>query len=53
MTFVARAILGWRPQGDNGQTKRNVSTAGIVETLNSLTAVQQAEALQSIENRLY
>lgn len=52
MTFVARAILGWRPQGDNGQTKRNVSTAGIVETLNSLTAVQQAEELQAIENTL-
>jgi hypothetical protein len=50
MTFVARAILGWRPlQIPNGSESYNINQNDIVERLNALTAVQQAQALQNIE----
>lgn len=51
MTFVARAILGWRPiQIGAGAETANISNNDIVARLNRLTAVEQAEALQNIEN---
>lgn len=56
MTFVARAILGWRPlrvgRGKKDGTSysiTNEASQDIVNRLNRLTAVQQAETLQDIE----
>lgn len=50
MTFVARAILGWRPaQLKAGNGTVTIENTGIVERLQRLTAVQQAQALQTIE----
>ena len=49
MTFVARAILGWRPNGDKGSQQRRLSTGGVVASLQALTAVQQASELVDIE----
>lgn len=46
MTFVARAILGWRPISQEGG---NVNVNGVVNQLNRLTAVQQASLLQAAE----
>ena len=46
MTFVARAILGWRPlfrAVADGPIKYHVDNSDIVERLRKLTAVQQAE----------
>ena len=45
MTFVARAILGWRPVSSStaGSADRNISDSDIASRLRSLTAVQQAE----------
>lgn len=50
MTFVARAILGWRPisqQGGNVNVK-----ADVLSQINNLTAVQQAELAQSLPFRV-
>lgn len=46
MTFVARAILGWRPISQAGGTL-NVKT-DVLNQLNSITAVRQAELAQSL-----
>lgn len=40
MTFVARAILPWRPISNQGQ----FNTKSVIRQLNELTAVRQAEA---------
>lgn len=53
MTFVARAILGWTPiKIAAGATEANLTSDvynGIIDRLNNLTAVQQAEQLQNLE----
>jgi hypothetical protein len=46
MTFVARAIIGWRPISENGG---RVSSAGVLEQVNSLTAVQQANLASQLQ----
>ena len=49
MTFVARAIIGWRPivvTGDSG----NASNTDILSRINKLAAVRQVEAFQAIDN---
>jgi hypothetical protein len=46
MTFVARAIVGWRPISQSGG---KVSTSNVVNQLNRLTAVQQASLLKQAE----
>ena len=43
MTFVARAIIGWRPISQEGG---RVSSAGVLAQVNSLTAIQQASIAQ-------
>jgi hypothetical protein len=45
MTFVARAIVPWRPVSDNGSFRAQ----GVLDQLNKLTAVQQAEAYSQFE----
>jgi len=45
MTFVARAILGWKPISHFGG---NVNTQGVLDQMNSLTAVKQANLAQSL-----
>jgi hypothetical protein len=50
MTFVARAILGWRPiKVPSGSTRYNLDNGDIVDRINKLTVVQQAEDLQRLE----
>jgi len=53
MTFVARAIVGWRPlqvgRGSKDGTSFNITETDILSRLNRLTAVQQAENLVNIE----
>lgn len=49
MTFVARAILGWRPVQQFGG-RLNVK-ADVLSQINNLTAVQQAELAQSLPFR--
>jgi len=50
MTFVARAILGWKPIArlskdvDSGV----VGGTGIIDRINSLTAIRQAELAQEV-----
>jgi len=46
MTFVARAILGWGPISQGGG-RVNIK-ADVLNQINSLTAVQQAELTQSL-----
>jgi hypothetical protein len=54
MTFVARAILGWRPLGRLSKTGRNayssetIGSTNILERLNTLTAIKQAELTQQL-----
>lgn len=50
MTFVARAILGWRPlfRAKKGDAEYNVNASEIVNKLNALTAVQQASDYVSL-----
>jgi hypothetical protein len=49
MTFVARAILGWKPLGRLSKTGRSayssetIGSTNILERLNTLTAIKQAE----------
>lgn len=49
MTFVARAILGWRPMVLNSTF--NISDEDIMKRLNDLTVVQQAAALVELETK--
>jgi hypothetical protein len=50
MTFVARAILGWRPIGVGSKgDSYNITTDDVVSRVNALTAVKQAELLQGLE----
>lgn len=46
MTFVARAIIPWKPISDNGA----FSAGSVLQQLNSLTAVRQAEAYGDYNN---
>jgi len=46
MTFVARAIVGWRPISQNGG---KVNSDNVLTQLNRLTAVQQASLLNAAE----
>lgn len=51
MTFVARAILGWRPVTNS---RGKVTTDDVVNQLNNLTAVQQARAYEyTVGSRSY
>lgn len=53
MTFVARAIIGWRPlqvgRGAKDGTTFNINETDILQRLNRLTAVQQAQDLVGLE----
>lgn len=53
MTFVARAILGWKPlqrlsKTDRGLQGETIGSTNILERLNTLTAVRQAELTQRL-----
>jgi hypothetical protein len=56
MTFVARSILGWRPLGrlpkSNAAIGQSyaIGSTNILERLNTLTAVKQAELTASLPN---
>lgn len=54
MTFVARSILGWRPQGKatKGSTKFNVNNTDVVSRINDLTVVKQAEDALRVSEQL-
>ncbi len=43
MTFVARAIIGWRPISNRGGP---IKTGDVIKQLNDLTAVKQAQAYE-------
>jgi len=43
MTFVARAIIGWRPISSKGGP---IKTGDIIQQLNDITAVRQAQAYE-------
>lgn len=56
MTFVARAILGWRPLGSASKNAVNgrfsVDNDDVVERINNLTAVQQANDALNIRDNV-
>ena len=54
MTFVAREILGWRPLMEGAKISGdsyNITNTNILETINQLTAIKQAELFGKIANQ--